>query len=374
MIQRRSFLSGLGIAAASTFTPRLAYAASGTAKRLVFIIQRGAADALHMIPPMGDPAFASLRGQTLPSLEGAIPLDDLFSLHPSLGTVSDLMHKRQGFAVHAVASAYRDRSHFDGQNILESGGTRPYARESGWLNRLAGLLPQPQPIAIAPEVPLALGGPTPVSSYAPSRVASPNEDLLARVSRLYGDDPMLAPLWDQALATRALAEPDGQMRQGRLDAAESGRIAARLLVPEDGARLVMLETGGWDTHTGQVGRLNVQLNNLDALLAALVEGLGSTWNDTLVIVATEFGRTVRLNGTGGTDHGTGMAALFLGGGLNRTGVQADWPGLRESALYEGRDLAPTGKLESAIVDALAEHFAIARPRLAARLYPDQPSL
>jgi uncharacterized protein (DUF1501 family) len=367
-LNRRSILTrgmlGAGVAA----LPGLAFAAAPGEKRLVFIIQRGAADGLNIVMPTGDPAFAPARG-TL-ALPGGVKLDSLFTLHPALVETARMYGDGQALFAHAVASRYRDRSHFDGQNVLETGGTQPYQLRDGWLNRLLALLPkaQAEAIAIAATIPAALRGRIEVASYAPSALPQASDDLLARVSSLYDGDAQLHGLWAQAMATRVLT---GDLtNSGGKDAAATGALAARLLNGA-GARVAMIETGGWDTHAGQAGRLGAQLKGLDAMLAALKTGLGPQWANTLVIVATEFGRTVAVNGTGGTDHGTGAAAMLLGGNVAGGKVIADWPGLAPAQLYEGRDLRPTLSLDTLIAAAISQHYGLDPARVRAALFPDE---
>jgi uncharacterized protein (DUF1501 family) len=272
---------------------------------------------------------------------------------------------------HAVASPYRDRSHFDGQNVLESGGSAPYQLRDGWMNRLVGLLPRTgkEPIAFAPTVPLALRGAAEVTSYAPSALAQPSDDLLLRVQQLYANDPQLHALWSAALDARAMAAGGGDARNQR-DPAALGRLAANFLAQPDGPRLAMIETNGWDTHSAQNARLANQLKALDAMVAALHEGLGDAWAQTVVVVATEFGRTAAANGTGGTDHGTASAALVAGGAVQGGRVLADWPGLAANALYEGRDLRPTLDLDALLAALAAETFALDPVRAGRTLFPN----
>lgn len=371
ILSRRSIiLSGVTVAAASTM-PRFAYAAAGTPKRLIFVIQRGAADGLAIVAPTGDPAYAAARRALADETAGGAKLDAMFTLHPALATSAGLFTNKQAHFAHGVATAYRDRSHFDGQNVLEGGGSRPYERADGWVGRLLTLLPvaERDALAIAPAVPLAMRGTMPVGTYAPSRLPQADADLIARLTALYADDPLLHPLWDSAVKTQELASDIGG-NNGR-NGADLGKLAASLMLPADGARVMMVETGGWDTHSGQRGRLAAQLRGLDQLVGALRTGLGPAWSDTLVIVATEFGRTVEVNGTGGTDHGTGSAAMFFGGGLAQGGrVSADWPGLGNAARLDGRDLKPTRGLESVIAGAVAHHYALDPARVTKTLYPD----
>jgi uncharacterized protein (DUF1501 family) len=366
MVDRRSLLAaGLALG----FAPRIAFARAATDRRFVFILQRGAADGLGTLAPVGDPAFAVQRGALAEPFAGATKLDGMFALHPSLAKIGDLYLAKEALFVHAVASPYRERSHFDGQNALETGSAQPYAIKDGWMNRLLALLPREEAraIAVAATVPMALRGKVEVASYAPSALPDASDDLIARVTRLYEGDAQLHALWAQATATRTLTG-DLAADQGR-NAAATGALAARLIAPANGARIAMIETGGWDTHAGQTGRLAAQLKGLDAMIGALRQGLGPLWAQTLVIVATEFGRTVRVNGTGGTDHGTASAAMLIGGAVRGGRVVADWPGLKDAALYEGRDLKATGDVNAVIAGALAQHYAVDPARTLAALFP-----
>jgi uncharacterized protein (DUF1501 family) len=370
MFDRRSFLiRGALTALAAGVAPRMAFARAATERRFVFIIQRGAADGLATLMPVGDPAFAGVRGAFAEDVAGAVKLDAMFALHGNMSNAAALYRQRQALFVHAIASPYRDRSHFDGQNVLETGGATAYQAKDGWMNRLLGLLPQDgaRAIAVSATVPAALRGIHEVASYAPSVLPDASDDLLQRVTLLYQGDAQLHGLWSEAMDTRQLA---GDLAQdnGR-NAATTGALAAKLLLPADGARVAMIETGGWDTHSGQKGRLGAQLKGLDSMIAALQAGLGPVWSDTLVLVATEFGRTVAVNGTGGTDHGTGAAAMLFGGSVKGGRVLADWPGLATAALYEGRDLKPTMRLDDMIAGAVASHYALDPARVGAALFP-----
>jgi uncharacterized protein (DUF1501 family) len=273
-----------------------------------------------------------------------------------------------------VASPYRERSHFDGQNVLETGGRAPHALKDGWMNRLVSMLSRGgrDAIALAPTVPMALSGALAVPSYAPSALPDASEDLMLRVRQLYANDVQLHALWSAALDARALAGAmDGQA--GRQDPGEQGRVAAGFLARADGPRIAMIETGGWDTHSGQAGRLALQLRRLDGLVAGLRQGLQSgrngAWEQTVVLVATEFGRTAAANGTGGTDHGTGAAAMLLGGAVQGGRVLADWPGLAPADLFQERDLRPTLGLDTLIAQVCAEAFRIDPERAARVLFP-----
>jgi uncharacterized protein (DUF1501 family) len=371
MSNRRTFLAAAGGAAMLLAAPRVLFAQAATERRFVFVIQRGAADGLNTVVPYADPAYAVLRRELAIEPQSAIRLDGSFALHPSLVEFGRLYASGQALFVHAVASPYRDRSHFDGQNVLESGGSAPYQLRDGWMNRLVGLLPRTgkEPIAFAPTVPLALRGAAEVTSYAPSALAQPSDDLLLRVQQLYANDPQLHALWSAALDARAMAAGGGDARNQR-DPAALGRLAANFLAQPDGPRLAMIETNGWDTHSAQNARLANQLKALDAMVAALHEGLGDAWAQTVVVVATEFGRTAAVNGTGGTDHGTASAALVAGGAVQGGRVLADWPGLAANALYEGRDLRPTLDLDALLAALAAETFALDPVRAGRTLFPN----
>ena len=369
---RRSLLAGSLIGAGSLALPRLAFAQGTGSRNLLFVLLRGAADGMAMLAPVGDPGFAALRGAALADYDSAPRIGSFFAVHPALAEIAKLAAAGEALFVHAAATVYRARSHFDGQNLLESGGTAPYATKDGWLNRLVGLMNERAPaplraLAIASAVPLALRGEAPVSNYAPSALPQASEDLLARVSLLYGADSELGPLWARALETRAMAADDGLTNLR--DASAAGELAASLMRGAGGARIGMIELGGWDTHANQRGAFARSARQLDALLAAYRTGMGAAWADTMVVVATEFGRTARLNGTGGTDHGTASAALVMGGAVRGGRVIADWPGLAAAQLYEGRDLAPTIALESVLAGAVAEHLRLDPTLAMARLFP-----
>ena len=369
MFDRRTFL-GSGAAGATLLlaAPHLAVAQAATERRFVFIIQRGAADGLSTLAPTGDPDFARVRGPFAEEVAGGLGAGDFFTLHPALAEIGRLYGTREALFAHAVASPYRERSHFDGQNILETGGNAAYVLRDGWMNRLLGLLPRGEgrAIAVSATVPMVLRGPRDVASYAPSALPDASDDLLVRVSALYELDATLHAAWTQAMQTRTMA---GDLSAGRGDnGAATGALAARLLGAE-GARVAVIETGGWDTHAAQRGRFGFQMRGLDALVAALKAGLGAEWRNTLVLVATEFGRTVAPNGTGGTDHGTGAVAMLLGGSVAGGRVLADWPGLGASALHEGRDLRPTLALDALIASAVAGHYQLDPVPVARALFP-----
>ena len=366
-MNRRDFLRYAAISGAIFALPGISFASANTDRRFIFIIQRGAADGLNTVIPYADPAYAKLRGTLAIDVAQATKLDGMFALHPSLIETAKLYTAGQALFVQAVASPYRDRSHFDAQNALETGGSAAYQLKDGWMNSLLTLLPKAQneAIAFAATIPMALRGKMEVSSYAASRLPQAPDDLLLRVGQLYAEDVQLNSIWQAALAANNMAD-DTSAKQ---DPASLGKLAASFLSKTNGPRIAMIEIGGWDTHSGQEARLSRQLTSLDQLIAALRTGLGDTWQKTTIIVATEFGRTAAANGTGGTDHGTGSTALILGGDVNGGRVIADWPGLNQSNLFEGRDLKPTTNLDTLIASLASASFGIDSALVAKTLFP-----
>jgi uncharacterized protein (DUF1501 family) len=372
MLDRRSLIkSGLLSGGLALAAPRIAFAAADTDRRFIFIIQRGAADGLAILAPTGDPAFAAARGALAVTAGAGTKLDGLFTLHPQMTVSAKLFAAKQANFAHAIASGYRERSHFDAQNILETGASRPYGRDDGWMNRLLGLLARHErrALAISTAIPAALRGPLEVSSYTPSRLPDADAGLMERVAMLYAEDAQLASLWQRAAQTEAMAA--NQDPAGGRGGAAAGKLVASLMNGTDGARVAMVETTGWDTHVNQEGRLSAGLKATDEMIDAIRLEMGPAWSKTLILMATEFGRTVHVNGTKGTDHGTASAAMLYGGGLAKGGtIMADWPGLATGQLLEGRDLKPTMRFERLVTDALSAHYAIDPIKVQRTLFPD----
>ena len=368
-ITRRSALLGLA-AAASLGRVHLAVAAAPTDKRFVVVLLRGALDGLSAVQPYGDPALSALRpGLALgdPGTEGGVlDLGGRFGLHPALAGMHALYRAGELLPVHACAGPVRSRSHFEAQDILESGAD--HRLTSGWLNRTVQALRggAEMALAVGTQTPLLLRGAAPVSAYAPHAFAQPTPDLYAQVAALSAEDPVLGPAIRTGLQERAFA-------QGHVESAAQvedrnafptlARAAGQLLAAADGPRIAALELGGWDTHAAQAHRLDAALRTLDAGLVALRDGLGDAWARTAVLVVTEFGRTARANGTNGTDHGTAGCGFLAGGAVAGGRVLADWPGLGAGQLYEDRDLAPTLDIRALAKGVLAEHLGVVSPAL-----------
>lgn len=386
-LSRRALLGTAGALFAWSFVPKSAYAAPGARDaRFVCLVLRGALDGLSAVAPIGDPDYASLREGLALTRDGpsaALPLDGFFGLHPAMPNLARLYRDGQAAVVHAVATGYRERSHFDGQDVLESGQPGPGQVESGWLNRLLLTLPKGDAIArhgalgIGPVAPLIVRGAAPVTGWAPALLPRAGDDLASRLMDLYAQrDPVLAGALARGLETDRLATAQamsGAPRGGGPNAMRQiAQGAARLIGADDGPRVAALAFDGWDTHAnegGATGRLAGLLGGLDGALAAFESGLGSRWKDTVILVATEFGRTVRVNGTTGTDHGTGTVAFLVGGAVKGGRVLADWPGLRLENLHEGRDLRPTTDLRAVAKGVMADLFGVSASVLGRDVFP-----
>jgi uncharacterized protein (DUF1501 family) len=388
-INRRSLLK-LGLAAGgAALAARYSFAAPAASQsRFVFIIMRGALDGLSAVPPYADPDYARLRGElaiAAPSgTDGALALDGFFGLNPGLQFMHEAYGAHELLVLPAVATGYRERSHFDGQDVLENGMTQPHATQTGWLNRALTNLPsanrrgRESGVALAQNVPLVLRGSAEVASWSPSVLPDLDDDTMRRIADRYASDPLLARRLAEALATgseqaeqapapsMASEAADGQAMQpaarstaGRYT--ETVRTAAGFLRRDDGPAVAVFDTTGWDTHFnegGAQGQLRTRLSVLDQSLRTLKETLGEVWPRTVVLLATEFGRTAAANGTRGTDHGTASAAFLLGGAVAGGRVLADWPGLSARALYQQRDLKPTLDLRSVMKSVLHDHLQI----------------
>lgn len=382
----RRALLGTGAACFGwAFLPRWARAAGARDMRFVTIILRGALDGLSAVAPLGDPDYAALHGSLALTRDGphaALPLDGFFALNPAMPAFAELFRARQAAVVHATATGYRDRSHFDGQDVLESGQPVPGLTGSGWLNRALAALPagertNPTGLAVGAVSPLVMRGDAPVIGWAPEAVPRAGNDLAERVLALYGErDPALHAGLAAGLASNRVAGVDGAGAKGRMDTPDgmvaAARGAARLIAADDGPRVAALAFDGWDTHTnegGPTGRLAQLLGDLDGAIRAFRDTLGPAWADTVLLAVTEFGRTARINGTVGTDHGTGTVAFLAGGGVAGGRVLADWPGLKPRNLYDGRDLAPTTDLRGIIKGVLNVQWGLSETMLAERVFP-----
>ncbi|MET3667718.1 DUF1501 domain-containing protein [Caulobacter sp. 1776] len=409
-MNRRSLL-GLGASLGITvnFMGSQAFAATEgdlARKKLVVVICRGGMDGLSVSPPVGDPDYAGLRGSIALQRDQVRMLDDTFGLHPELGAVHKLAMKGEARIAPAIASPDRARSHFEAQDVLETGAAHVYGTETGWLNRtLEALAPvrKVEGLSVGTTAPLILRGKVQAASWSPGKGVDETARLPTLLQDLYKTDPLLGPAFARGLETEtmaqqamtamaptpamnvaaastpAMAQPatmsptmanDRQNRAGAEAARKLGSTLGGFMIQTGGPQIAAISLDGFDTHAGQTGQIATRLSYLDAVLDGLHTGLGPEWKNTVVIAVTEFGRTARVNGTGGTDHGTASTGLILGGALKRGGIVGDWPGLAQNALFENRDTAPTLDMRGLFKGVLAEHMGVDRAALESKVFPD----
>jgi uncharacterized protein (DUF1501 family) len=393
MLSRRYFFKAgvaCGALAVTGARSRLAFAALPDDRRFIVMILRGALDGLAAVPAHGDPDYAAVRGNLALPQNGpgaAINLDGLFGLHPSLHNLAELFHAKELAIFHNASTPYRDRSHFEAQNVLETGATTPHLLNDGWLNR--ALTPMALDmgtgaLAVSSSPPLLLDGPARVTSWLPSKRPMPDEEFLMRVEALYERDTVLRDGLKQALQTRAAggaAHDPGALRPLTAGNGVAGITAltdgaGKILAAANGPRVAVFDISGWDTHFNQGGadgQLARRLQALDEGIAGLKQSLGNAWNKTVVVAASEFGRTVHVNGTGGTDHGTAGVVLVLGGAVAGGMIHAEWSGLKARALRDGRDLPPRTDTRTVFKAVLADHLGVAKSVLDNKIFPDSGS-
>ncbi|WMS41453.1 DUF1501 domain-containing protein [Acuticoccus sp. MNP-M23] len=399
---RRAFLGGVAAFSAWASIPRLAMAAGGRDPRFITIVLRGAMDGLGCVAPVGDPAYDEVRDDDAMPFTGdksGLLLNNFFMLNRNLPTVADLYTRGEALFVHAVHTPYRDRSHFEGQDILENGTTSQSHHKDGWLGRALAQMPVDSGVrrgggfAAASGTPLLLRGASNIVTWLPAGMPTASDDTRLRLMNLYEHtDPVLAEAMAEGLALEKLAgsemeitaQIDAGMESMGMESRGAARqelaaatAAARAMAADDGARVGFLDLSGFDTHRSQTlidGRLGRSLTRLDNVILALKRGLGPVWKDTVIAVVTEFGRTVRFNGSNGTDHGSGTVAMLLGGAVAGGKVVADWPGLREQDLFEGRDLMPTTDLRAVMKGVLRDHLGLDQAVLGSAVFPETAHL
>jgi uncharacterized protein (DUF1501 family) len=405
--RRSALLSAAGFGLSVTFLGRSAFAASESdiAKRkLVVIVCRGAMDGLSVSPPIDDPNYVPLRGEiAIPGFGekgGALKVDETFGLHPKLVTVHRMLLAGEARFAPAIATPDRARSHFEAQDVLESGVSVVYGASSGWLNRaLEATGPRKiEALSVGPQAPLILRGKIQAATWSPGGPDLKNVRLPQILADLYAHDAVLAPALASGLSTQAMGRkaeaaakpmmiaasgtppmPAVAQAQGPNPAIQGeqartlGRMLAKFMVADNGPSIAALSLDGFDTHQREgssEGQLAQRLAYLDALVGGLSAGLEKEWANTVVLAATEFGRTAHVNGTGGTDHGTASTALLMGGGLKAGGIIGDWPSLDPSKLFESRDTAPTVDMRSLFKGVLAQQMGVDRKALDATVFPD----
>jgi uncharacterized protein (DUF1501 family) len=394
LVTRRRVLGTAGALFALSFVPKPALAGPGADDlRVLVVVLRGAMDGLAAIPPMGDPAYAEIRGSLALDAGGAHPvhrLDSFFAAHPAMPNLARLYRADQASVVHAVATPSRERSHFSAQEVLESGLPGASHADAGWLNRAfggltsLGSIPPKGVLGVGVLPPLVARGPAPVLGWAPAELPDAPPGLAERVLALYAvRDPELGKVLSSGIQTDAMADgmkpgmsgDPGPAKTRSMRATAAG--LARLMAAPDGPRLGAVAFGGWDTHANQggaTGQLALLLAGLDDSLALFEQGFGAVWKRTAVVVITEFGRSARVNGTVGSDHGTGTVALLVGGAVRGGRVITDWPGIAERQLFEGRDLAPTTDLRAVLKGILQQGYDLPEKFLAETVFPETAAI
>lgn len=415
-INRRQFLTTtLTAAGALVLWPKLTFAATGSDTRFLLVLLRGGLDGLEAVPPYGDPGYSAIRGalalspdgSNKPNVPPAHKLDSTFALHPSLDYASQLYAQGQFMPLIAAAPPYWGRSHFDAQDCLENGTAQPHGAQDGWLNRCVASMPGVEGLAVATVMPLSMRGTGRVSSWSPPLPTQVNPILLQRLQPLYAEDPRLAEIFIRAIAqqqdapslptlpkilpatsmparndlanTQAMGASRAQEKaavKGKPGKAYAGQLpllmgaAGGFMAKTNGPRVGFVEDSGWDTHANEAAILQRKLAELDAGVRAYREAMGDTWNRTIVAVVTEFGRTAAINGTSGTDHGTGGAMFLAGGALRGGHVGGQWPGVARGQLYQDRDLHATTDLRGVFKGVLAAHLGVSEAALETRVFPD----
>ncbi len=387
MLTRRQFLANSAMGAATLLIwPKLTFAATGSDTRFLFVLLRGGLDGLESVPPYGDPGYQQIRGALALSPSAQKPahkLDNVFALHPSFDYAAQLYAQGQFMPVVAAAPPYWGRSHFQAQNCVENGTAKPDGAQTGWLNRCIACMPGVDGLALAAVMPLTMRGPAKVETWSPPLPTEVNPILLQRLQPLYAADARLAAPFARAIAQQndspvpenALKPGAGTMAMGKPGNKKQGGLplmmgaAGGFMGKSDGPRVAFVEDDGWDTHANEAAIVTRKIVELDAGLKAFHQAIGPIWNRTIVIVATEFGRTAHINGTGGTDHGTGGSMFLAGGALRGGRVAGNWPGIGAGELYQDRDVHATTDFRSVFKGVLAAHLGMPESLLESKVFP-----
>ena len=359
-ISRRDFLKGT---ATSLFLAGFNFpvlASTSKKKNLIVIMLRGGMDGLCAVPVIGDKRFEKIRKGIL--IENPMKLDSDFALHPKLKGFSECWHDNTGAIVHATSIPYTARSHFEGQNLMETGGRVPYQEKTGWVGRamkLANL--QGDGLALSLPMPLLLRGIPKNNNYFPGRGRLPRERTLELLRSVYAEssEDELLEMMNYIKKRKDEEMMGGTMRRGKRENKNLARQAAKYLRKSDGPRVAVFEVNGFDTHAAQGGvdgSHTKSLVEMDEIINNLKDNLQEAYKDTIILTVTEFGRTIKQNGGNGTEHGYGTAIFMAGGLLKKSQVHTDWPGLKRKELYDGRDLNATIDARSVYASAMSTVF------------------
>ncbi len=359
-ITRRDFLKGTATTLFLAGFNLPALASSSRKKNLVVIMLRGGMDGLCAVPVIGDKNFEKRRKSIL--IENAIKLNSDFALHPRLIGFNKCWNDNTGSIVHAASIPYTQRSHFEGQNLMESGGRTPYQEKTGWVGRamkLANL--QGDGLALSLPMPLLLRGIPKNNNYFPGRGRLPRERTLELLRSVYAEssEDELLEMMNYIKKRKNEEMMGGTMRRGKRENKNLARQAATYLRKSDGPRVAVFEVNGFDTHAAQGGvdgSHTKSLVEMDEIINNLKDNLQEAYKDTIILTVTEFGRTIKQNGGNGTEHGYGTAIFMAGGLLKKSQVHTDWPGLKRKELYDGRDLNATIDARSVYTSAMSTVF------------------
>jgi uncharacterized protein (DUF1501 family) len=359
-ISRRDFLKGTATSLFLAGFNLPALATSSRKKNLVVIMLRGGMDGLCAVPVIGDKNFEKRRKSIL--IEDTIKLNSDFALHPRLIGFNKCWNENTGTIVHATSIPYKQRSHFEGQNLMESGGRVPYQEKTGWVGRamkLANL--QGDGLALSLPMPLLLRGIPKNNNYFPTWGRLPRKDTLDLLKSVYADssEEELLQMMDFIKKRKDEQMMGGAGGGDRQKNKNLARQAAKYLRKSDGPRVAVFEVNGFDTHAAQGGVDGTHtecLVEMDEIINNLRDNLQEAYKDTIILTVTEFGRTIKQNGGNGTEHGYGTAIFMAGGLLKKSQVHTDWPGLKRKEMYEGRDLNATIDARSVYASAMSTVF------------------
>ena len=351
---RRSFLKGGLATLFFSGMPLPGLANSKKKKNIIVIMLRGGMDGLTAVPVISDPSLNKLRKNII--IEDVLKLNSDFALHPKLQTFHELFENQQAAVVHATSIPYTGRSHFEGQDLMETGSLTPYASKTGWLGRGLNLTNNSlDGLALALPMPLILRGSQNNNNFFPSRKKVPAGKILSEIKSIYeakGESELAKNL--DLIINRPLS-----MLVNDKNLSTLSRVAAQTLRSENGPNVAVFDIEGFDTHSAQgdiEGKHAEHLYEVDTVVKTLQKNLKDAFEDTLILTVTEFGRTVSENSGRGTEHGYGSAILMAGGLIKKPQVYSDWPGLKQNNLFEGRDLQSTIDARSVYASAMATVF------------------
>ncbi|HVY88744.1 MAG TPA: DUF1501 domain-containing protein [Hyphomonadaceae bacterium] len=379
-LNRRSLLvAGCAVSLISVAPSARAATQQSGGKKLIVVILRGAMDGMSLLPKVDDPDIQAHRASLVDPK--AIPLSGGFALHSAMPNLAAMYQAKEAAFVPAIAGPYRERSHFEAQDLLECGGIRSVSAD-GWLNRALQKAPAAYAaVSIGPSQPLIVRGAAKnITSWSPAVLPEASDDTLNRLMDLYDGDKVLKTSLTAAVGADMVA---GEMKDGSSMANMAGggrggpqqyvtqlQAAGKFLAQADGPEIAVVSLDGWDTHAAQNQSLQQRFTALDAGLKSLKDTMGETWKKTALVAVSEFGRTARVNGAQGTDHGTGGTVILAGGGIKGGQVFGDWPGLKPAALFENRDLMPTTDARSVFKGLLRDQLGWAANDLDGMVFPD----